>query len=453
MAKQEPNSQPGRRIPPKKFFCFSATYQNSDRFCALVSNIFNCYGLPPLGRIPFYPKIIVVRQSTLKGFDVNKILLVRLCLILYLIPAGVVIASGNPAEVQQTPLAITQPSEDSQHTQTYEVSIPEQWKPYISAGPLTVVGPPFLSASGSRFIGGGPVIRVSWSLRNLTSDPVSLDMGYSSKLITTVGNTGYSVEYLLGHNEDRLIEDIIPVGSVREPVTFQLNLARLNTPNGKIKLQPVYEALATGALSRAKAGFSDWITRSDHASNLRIEGVKLAHSEGQGNAIKVTVSNTDSTERKLSVHVVAGDTQRIDHGVTSAQGGTARSKGSFHEATTTIKSNTKRTITVAYSIPADAVTHPFLGFRIFEPARPVPETVKDSLALSKTDLKYINRDVELLCWGYFDLLSGAERKQVELPSLCSAQRTSEIDKPETIETLSVSIPAWFVCRTKYRYRH
>ena len=59
----------------------------------------------------------------------------------------------------------------AKRNKAYEVTLPESWKPYVSAGKLTVVGAPFYGVR-SRMFAVEPHVRIRWSWKNLTSEPV-----------------------------------------------------------------------------------------------------------------------------------------------------------------------------------------------------------------------------------------------------------------------------------------
>ena len=99
-------------------------------------------------------------------------------------------------------------------TRSYEVSIPKGWERHLSVGKFTVIGEPFYGIRSKSF-GLCPVLRVRWSLENLSAEPLYLKVNYRGKRPTGPGGTGYGMGYVLPAHQRRTIEDVVPVFSAK----------------------------------------------------------------------------------------------------------------------------------------------------------------------------------------------------------------------------------------------
>ena len=320
---------------------------------------------------------------------------------------------------QKAPQLSTQPVKkvQSEPSCTYEVSMPQQWRRYISVGEFTLIGSPFWGVRGSRFSADGPLIRFRWSVQNLTAEPLYLEVGYNSMLIATGMQNGYSVGYFLDPNERREIRDHFKLISTRAPVILRLRLGKLQTQTSRMQNTSGRQALVTPPLSlpSVHGAGGEWAREPERDTGLKLKEVRLRYSEAQGNVLELEVGNRRTVERNLGVFVAANDPQRAEPEV-KGEVFVAGSRGSFAEARITIKPNSDSTIRMPYTVPVHAARNPHLAFRVFESRESVPDTVKRSLGLGKNELRYIIRDVDLVCWGSLDLREAAEKGHAKLPS-------------------------------------
>jgi len=73
----------------------------------------------------------------------------------------------------------------------YEVSLPEGWGQYVSAGEFKVIGEPFYCPT--RAFGICPLVQIRWSLENLTTEPLYIKVSYRGRNPDGAGGTGHGV--------------------------------------------------------------------------------------------------------------------------------------------------------------------------------------------------------------------------------------------------------------------
>ena len=283
---------------------------------------------------------------------------------------------------------------------TYEVTVPDEWKPYLAVGNLTVVGSPFYGVTRTnRSITS--MVRINWSVRNLTSEPLEIKVNYGSAIITGMGKTGFGVWYKLGPSEQRMIDNIYPVSSAAKPVRFRISMRNLRTAEGT-ELNARYDAVWTGALPTYCPANDSLVVREQEYPHFVHESHELRYSEELGNVFTVKVTNRTGQDRPLAVYVAVGDPNRFDIGLTNSMG---RDVGPVAKSITDVSAGQTTEIELAYTIP-QAAPRPLLAFTLFEPS-------EQWLAAGQNDhAKFL---IEPLCWGWSDICSAAQRGQAKLP--------------------------------------
>jgi hypothetical protein len=289
-------------------------------------------------------------------------------------------------------------SDGVEKPQEYEVTIPEEWKPYLSVGKLTVVGSPFYGVIQPR-ISMSPLVRINWSLKNLTSETVNLKVNYGSVVTTGVWKTGFGVTYTLKPNEERGIDNIFPVVSAKKPVKFRLHMVKMQVSTGP-ELIANYNAIMTEPLPISQFVASDFVAKQE--PHFVIDSAKLMCSPEQGNMFVVEVTNRTSHELPLAVYVAVGDPNYLDIGVTGRAG---RDRSPLGKSIRKIPANNTVDIEVPYSIPGVGPS-PLLVFTLFEPSQ-------QWLAGGESDPT--SHRIQPFCWGWYDLCRAARSGKVKLP--------------------------------------
>lgn len=325
--------------------------------------------------------------------QLEEILIMKRTLICFIILLLAVAAAGA------RPIDLTK--KVSQDTNwTYEVTVPDEWKPYVAVGKLTVVGSPFYGVTRThRSITS--MVRINWSVRNLTSGPLELKVNYGSAMTTERWKTGFGVSYKLGPNEQRMIDNIYPVSSVAKPVRFLIRMENLRKTDG-IEFETRYDGVWTEALPVYNPTNDSLVIRKQDNPNFVHESHKLRCSKDQGNVFAVKVTNISGQKRPLAMYVAVGDPNRFDIGLTDSMG---RDVGPVAESITYVSANQTTEIDLAYCIPQGALK-PLLAFTLFEPS-------ERWLAANEDD--EIRRTIEPICWGWCDLGAASEEGLVKLP--------------------------------------
>ncbi len=312
------------------------------------------------------------------------------CPIAVLLVVAITLQVLAPASSDASP---SKPRADA--TRTYDLTIPDDWKSLVSVGKLSVVGEPFYGVPWKS--GLWPVVRVNWSLKNLTNDLLSVSVNYRTESKQKGrGNTGMGVCYKLGRGEERLIDAIVPIASVEHPIRFLLRMAKPHRgpPASGDSARRVVVAVDPLPVSKIEPPTGQ--VRLTHGANdhFAVTSVKLAHSETQGNHLVVRVRNKTTKERPLAAYMAVNDPRSMER----AQSTLARDRGSFCETVTAVPAKSAVDFVVPYSIPVRGPdAKPALAFTLFEP-------------LGGTGRRAPRRwDVELVSWGVVDLRQAADR--------------------------------------------
>ncbi|MCK4849891.1 MAG: hypothetical protein KAT11_01000 [Phycisphaerae bacterium] len=311
---------------------------------------------------------------------------------------------------------------EGQINRSYEVSLPEGWERYLSVGKLTVIGEPFYGIRHKSF-GLCPVLRVQWSLENLSSEPLYFKMNYRGKNPAGPGGTGFGVGYVLDAHECRTIEDIVPVFSAKVAAPLKIYLIKLWTPKERLEPTERHVGVTIGPLKATGLLTNDLIAGNERNTHFNIKQVQLTHSKAKGNMLKATVSNKTNDELQLAVQVAVGDPAKADFAQVESL--LMKSKGSFTEATVTINPHRDTTINVPYTVPSDAGSNPLLAFRLFELTETLAPALIKSLSLTERDMRHY-RSTRLVYWGRFDLLKAADKGLASLPSYVPVEERAKL---------------------------
>jgi hypothetical protein len=288
----------------------------------------------------------------------------------------------------------------SQNKREYEVTTPDEWKPYVAVGELTVVGSPFYGVTRTRR-SITPMVRINWSITNLTSEQLELKVNYGSAMITGPWKTGFGVWYKLEPNERRKIDNIYPVSSAAKPVKFRISMRNLRAASG-IEFDARYDGVWTESLPVNCPTNDNLVIRKQDNPNFVYENHKLKCSKDRGNVFAVKVTNITGQRRPLAVYAGVGDPNRFDIGLTDSMG---HDVGPVAESITYISADQTAEIELAYSIPQGALK-PLLAFTLFEP---------NDQWLAAKDNDEIRTMIEPICWGWCDLKAASDEGLVKLP--------------------------------------
>jgi beta-lactamase regulating signal transducer with metallopeptidase domain len=285
----------------------------------------------------------------------------------------------------------------------YKVTLPEQWKPYLSVGELTVVGSPFYGVTQPR-LPMQPLVRINWSMKNLTSETLDVKVNYRSNMMNAIwGNTGFGVWYTLAANEDRRIDNILPVVSARKPVRFGIRMVKLRA-TGETELDTRHDGVLTEWLPVQQLDPDNVEIKQKQAPHFLLKSTKLRYSEEQGSVFVVEITNKKEHELPLGVYVVAGDPNFFDAGLTRGMG---RDVGPLAKTIARVPAQATVEVKVPYVIP-EVGPNPLAAFTLFEPS-------EKWLAADDYDRGSTKHRIEPFCWGWYDLRSAQVRGEAKLP--------------------------------------
>ncbi|MHC4529354.1 MAG: hypothetical protein ACYTEX_14450 [Planctomycetota bacterium] len=286
----------------------------------------------------------------------------------------------------------------SQRSGLYEVMIPAAWKSDLSVGKLTVVDSAFYGVPWH--LGLFPVVRLNLPVENLTSDALYFKVNYRTEgKKKGFGNSGMGVAYTLGPREKRVIDTIVPIGSVTRPIRFKL---RMGKPSHSLDKSASAETVVVMIDPFKVLGVAaqDVQLTNVESEDCDVEQVQLAHSKDQGNHLLITVRNKSHKNLLLGTYVAVNDPMNIEN-----KGVLARPRGFFSELVETIPAKNTPVIKIPYKIPPVG-PDPVLVFTLFNPH-------KDSGTFGEHDRR--RWDVRLVCYGSFNLRRAAERAECVIP--------------------------------------
>jgi prepilin-type processing-associated H-X9-DG protein len=276
----------------------------------------------------------------------------------------------------------------AKRNKAYEVTLPASWKPYVSAGKLTVVGAPFYGVRSKGFA-VKPHVRIRWSWRNLTSEPVVVRIQYKSWRTSRLGgHPGRSQVYRLAPNGYRAIDDIQPVATATEPAEFYVWTEGLSHNGQKVDTPRRHHLVTTDPLLPGKLPPSRAGSNKSKTAQFVVKESRLRYSASQGNLLELDVSNrTDAELPPLLVYAAA-----CDPGVPDPH---------FVETTKRIAARGQSVVRLPYSVPTSG-PNPLLVFTVYEPPR--------------GSLPVDYNDYTLLYWGWIDLRQAAEQGLAKVPA-------------------------------------
>lgn len=321
-------------------------------------------------------------------------------------------------------------SHDEPKDRPYEVGLPEGWGQYVSAGRFTVVDAPFYCPT--KAFGICPQVQIRWSLRNLTAEPLYIEVNYRSPNPDGHGKTGYGVRYPLRPRETRAICNSVPVWSAIHPTQVQVYLVELRLPQQRLRLSTPQCGLTTAKLGISPSVVGDFKTAPEGGRGLQLTRIRLTSSKQEPYALEFSIANPGEEKRRLMVQTSVGDPAKIDWG---HEGVTAlsKSKGSFVETELETKGRDTTVVQVPYHIPPDAGRTPLLGYRLVEIPGPPADADATALGLTEEHRDTLRAGGRLVSAGSVALGSAVENGLLVLPAYVpveeratlTAQRNSE----------------------------
>ena len=292
----------------------------------------------------------------------------------------------------------------------YEVTFAEDWKPYVSAGALKIIGTPFYGVR-DNFFAAVPHVRIQWSLKNLTSKPIVVQVQYKSIQTKGRGGTpGHTVAYELAPKQERLIDEFISMASAKIPVIFYIMAGGLLDSEYNLFLSSGHQIVTTEPVEISVLPANNLVVKDEENGNLRVKEVRLEYSQKEGNVLEVEIANQAKKPLPLVLYAAAGFPQKRVAG--------RENDALFNQITTTVKSNSTSIIRLPYSVP-QTEEDPFLVFTVFESAEEwftVDDELGDKRGLPYTPMALVLKPGYLnpICWGWFNLSEAAEKRQVKL---------------------------------------
>lgn len=290
---------------------------------------------------------------------------------------------------------MTKTSEPMDQKQTYEVSLPEGWDSYMSVGEFRIASQAFYCPV-SVFNGMYTQVLCYWSLKNLTAEPLYLEVNYRSKLLEGPGGTGLGVGFLLRPRESRPICSLFPVRSAIQPVVLQIRFCELRLPGQHFPLGGQYYGLSTEIRAVSPSAPSDFHVANEDESCARVAEPRLASDY----VLDLSIGNPDAQSLRLVAQTSVGDP--------------SRGLASFAEREIEVDGRKTSVVQAPYIFPSDQGEKPLLTYRVSE----APDVAADNAAaleMTKDKLGYVARGDNVLSAGSIDLTAAAEKGLVRLP--------------------------------------
>ncbi len=336
--------------------------------------------------------------------------------------ASLALAGGLPLSESSRGAALSSAitgSEAGGQVRSYDVSIPDEWKGMLSVGKLSFIGSPFYGIPWD--LGLFPVVHVNLPLKNLTSDTLYVKVNYRTESTQKgYGNSGMGVYYTLGPGQERVIDTIAPIASVKRPIRFLLRMMEPHhgPPLRKPAARQVVVAIDPLPVSEPQLAAGNVQLTEGTSEHFAVKDVRLAHSEEEGNVFLAQVLNKTRKDLPLGIYVAVNDPRNTEERVSPI----AMERGSFSKKVATVPAKSKAAIRVPYDI-MDVGAKPLLVFTLFEP--------REEYA---TYYEHDHRrwDVRLVCWGSVDLRQAAERGDSVIPVFVPVEERAKL----TAETKS-----------------
>jgi len=305
----------------------------------------------------------------------------------------------------------------------YEVSLPEGWEKYVSAGRFIVVGEPFYCPT--KHFGICPQVQIRWSLENLTAEPLYIKVNYRSPNPDGRGGTGYGVGYLLQPHEARAVFNSVPVFSAIRPVSLQVNLVELRLPERHLLVSAPHRALTTKNLTVSPSAVGDFRVPDENSQRSQVAQIQLASSKEQPYVLEISLNNPTEKDCRFRVQTSVGNPSKIDAGQKGISP-LARSKGSFAETEVKVRSRESEIIQVPYRIPSDAGRKPLLGYRVFEVPGWISNKMAEAVGLTDEHSDLLFRGGDLVSAGSVALWSAADKGLVTLPKYVPVEERTQL---------------------------
>ncbi len=306
---------------------------------------------------------------------------------------------------------------------TYDVTVPEEWKDQLAVGEVSLIGAPFYGGA-HPFFGFAPVVRVSYSLKNVSSDPLYVLVDYRSESKGFGRNAQTQVCYALAPGEERQIDALAPVAWQRVPATFFVRMQPYQRLPSRDDGVPQHRVVTIDPLPAFQFPTAD-VSATVENDHFTVDSVRLAHSEEQGNVLVVEASNETDRDLPIGIYVAVNDPG------TSGRG--RADSGHFFEAVRRVPAHSRATIAVPYTIPG-AGPDPLLAFTVFEPP-PIYLPAED---LRRDHEKFrshykSNYDLTLISYGLLNLRRAADRGECVLPEFVPVEERVRLTAQTTSE--------------------
>ena len=305
---------------------------------------------------------------------------------------------------------------------TYEAAVPEEWKDQLAVGKVSLIGAPFYGGA-HPFFGFAPVVRLSYSLRNLTSDPLYVLVDYRSESKGFGRNAQTQVCYALAPGEERQIDALAPVAWERVPASLFIRMQPYERPPTGDNGVPQHRVVTIDPLPAFQFPTTD-VSATVENDQFTVYSVRLAHSEEEGNVLVVEASNETDRELHIGIYVAVNDP--------GTRGRGRADSGHFLESVSAVSADSQATITVPYTVPG-AGPDPLLAFTVFEP----PPTYLPAEELRRDREKFrshfkSNYDLTLISYGLLNLRRAADRGECVLPEFVPVEQRAKL----TVQTKS-----------------
>ncbi len=290
-------------------------------------------------------------------------------------------------------------------SETYEVRFADDWQPYVSAGHLKIVGQPFYAVR-TKFFAASAYVRIQWSLTNRSEKPIIVRVQYrTTPTKGKGGSSGSGGAYALASREERLIDDIVPIASKVQPVTFYVVAEALYDGQYNTILSSRHQIMASSPVQFRDQPANSFMAR-DETAKSRVKDMRLTRSPDQGNVLEVEAGNETDHALPLVLRAAAAFPAKGPEG----EGGDPI----FCQTTATVGANSTSVLRLPYAIPQSR-PDPFLVFTLLEGTA---EPGKNA-SMSRSDIQRMlltESRLQPLYWGWLDLREAAAKGLVKLPA-------------------------------------
>lgn len=299
--------------------------------------------------------------------------------------------------------------------ETYELTIPEDWKQSIFVGELTVDCNAFYGVPW--FLGLYPAVRLQLPVENLTSKTLYFKVNYRTESKKRgYGNSGMGVQYMLNPREKRLIDTIAPIASVTRDIRFIFRMSEpFHSPDSPNSTTQNVITVDPFKISAVDAG--DIELKRVENKNFEVKQVQLAHSKEKGNHVVFEIKNKTQSDVSLEAYVAVNDPENIEK-----KGVLARPRGFFSDSIETIPADNTMSVTIPYTIPPVG-PKPFLVYTLFKPNQNIEQGERD----------HRKWDMVLVGYGSINLNQAAERRHCVIPVYLPVQERAKLTAQQKSE--------------------